>query len=156
LRGTSGGNPKWRDSFVTNTTRDTTEENLNAEAQALAAQTDSVSSAGGWYAFKVTRQATSYVVDTRNFFIDIEKMIAGGTGTNAIAVLKDIPKSASSDNNATPSSSTLTGSYSWYVDANGKVNSLYQKFPTNGTVQFTLDTVGNTPDNRGFISGVYP
>ncbi len=136
FKGIQGGEPKWRD----NADGVRTEENLNAEAEALAG------SGSGFYVVKVTRQAVDYAVDTRNYFIDFTKLTVEAPGTGQFALLDKVPASASTDNPG----GAATGSYSWYVDAAGKVNSLYYYFPTNGVAPS-----GGT-DNRIFISGVFP
>ena len=69
-----------------------------------------------------------------------------------------MPNSASVDNVG----GSEDGSYSWYVDAKGNVNSLNAHFPANGlnfdlSPTEDLDEDGNIPgDNRGFIEGVFP
>ena len=57
---------------------------------------------------------------------------------------------------------SVQGSYSWYVDASGRIKSLNYYFPANG-LNFDQsptedpDEDGNIPgDNRGFIEGIYP
>ncbi|MBM3943961.1 MAG: type II secretion system protein, partial [SAR202 cluster bacterium] len=67
LRGTQGGQPVWQDSDA-NGTRDVGEDNLNAEQQSLAG------TFGGWAVVKVTRQGSDFAVDSRDFFIDFEKL----------------------------------------------------------------------------------
>ncbi len=136
--GTQGGNPKWRD----NGDGLRTEENLNAEAGSLAG------SGSGWYVVKVTRQGTNYAVDSRDYFIDFTKLTTDATGK--MKLLDAVPKAASSDNGG----GACTGSYSWYVDADDKVNSVYYHFPTNGVV--ADGGTNNGTDKRGFVSGVYP
>jgi len=136
FKGTQGGNPKWRDGGDGLRT----EENLNAEAESLAG------SGSGWYVVKVTRHNTDYVVDTRDYLIDFAKLTTDDPSNGKLALLDSVPSSASSDNGGGSSS----GSYSWYVDADGKVNSVYYHFPTNGVAPSGGD------DNRGFVSGVYP
>ena len=141
FRGVKGGEPMWQDDGD----GDRGEENLNSEENSLA------STGTGWFVKRVDLQGTEYVVDTRDYFIDFTKLVEGG-------LLKEVPDSASSDN---PGGHD-TGSYSWYVDPNGNINSLNFHFPANG-LNFDLsptenaDVDGNIPgDNRGFIEGVYP
>ena len=55
------------------------------------------------------------------------------------------PAAATPEDAADPPEENPPGSYTWYVDAAGKVQSLYYYFPTS-----------SDPDNRGYFSGVYP
>ena len=143
FRGVKGGEPMWRDGIDGDGSRG--EEDLNSEKNSLA------SSGAGWFVNKVTLQGTEYAVDTRDYFLDFTKMVDDG-------LLKKVPNSASNDNVG----GSENGSYSWYVDENGNINSLNFHFPANG-LNFDLtptqnpDEDGNIPgDNRGFIEGVYP
>ena len=95
---------------------------------------------------KVTRQGTDYAVDTRNYLIDFAKLTVDDAGNGKLQLLDSVPKSASLDNGG----GAASGSYSWYVDANGKVNSVHYHFPTNGVAPS-----GGT-DNRGYNTNVYP
>ena len=131
LGGVRGGEPKWRDGG--DSLRN--EENLNAEAQSLAG------SGSGWYVDKLTLEGTDHAADTRDYFIDFDLLVTAG-------LLKEVPGSASTDNTG----GTASGSYSWFVDAKGSVNSLNVYFPTNGTGPGS----NNGNDNRGFIEGVFP
>ncbi|MFH1140327.1 MAG: type II secretion system protein [Chloroflexota bacterium] len=140
LKGTIGCNPKWRDGGD----GIRTEENLNAEAASLAG------TGSGWYVVDVTRQSVHYVVDTRNCLIDFTKLTVDDRANGKIMLLEKVPSSASLDNTG----GAATGSYSYYVDANGKVNSVYYHFPTNGVV--ADGGTNNGPDNRGLVTGVYP
>lgn len=115
-RGSAGGQPTWKDADA-NGTRDGTEENLNAEQQSLS------TTYGGWAVVQVTRQGTNYAVDTRDFFVDFDRLVTGG-------YIDAIPGSASTDNKPTGSSNTYSGSYSWYVDSAGKIKSLFYYYPT--------------------------
>ncbi len=108
-----------------------------------------------WQAVVVTTQGEAcnpvatggcIVISSRDFIIDFCELVRGG-------FLEDIPESASADHNLTcagpsiegsddTSSSELEGgSYTWYVDDAGKVQSLYYFLPTD--------------DRRGYW-GVYP
>lgn len=142
FRGTRGGEPKWRDNGDTFRT----EENLNAESLTNSG------TGSGWYVFKVNVQGTEYVVDTRNFFIDFNKLTRNEPPT-AKKLLKKVPSSASRDNlPGITQGATASGSYSWYVDADGVVNAIFYPRPTNGTGPGT----NNGSDNRGFITEIYP
>ena len=104
------------------------------------------------------------VIDSRDYLIDFCELIEH-------EFIEEFPRSASLDHNrdclnqgidasGEPGSGTPTptpedaadppeenppGSYTWYVDEGGKVQSLYYYFPTS-----------SDPDNRGYFGGVYP
>ena len=71
-----------------------------------------------WNTMSVMFKDTSYVVDSRDWFVDFDMLVKEG-------FIKSVPKSASPDNSAGG-----TGSYSWYVDDDGDVKSLLYSFPT--------------------------
>jgi prepilin-type N-terminal cleavage/methylation domain-containing protein len=128
LGSSEGGSPRWIDNG--NGIRDAiVEEVLNDE---------DVTTSEGWHVATVTRQGAEYIVDTRDFFIDFDKLVAAG-------FLEDVPATASRDNtpDIAPSgvSDKYDGSYSWFVDGAGRVGSLLFYFPE--------------PDNTGF-QGRYP
>ena len=54
--------------------------------------------------------------------------------------LEGVPDSASADNTPEDSSTTYSGSYGWYLDNAGKVQSLYSFLPST----------------KGYESGVFP
>ena len=128
FRGTMGGEPVWRDDGdgVRN------EEDLNAEAETLEG------SGSGWYVAKVSKNGVEYSVDTRDYFITFNKLVA-------IGLLDKAPTSASTDTVG----GSERGSYSWYINTRGRVDSWYVHFPSNGA---------GTGDggNRGFVDGIYP
>ena len=104
------------------------------------------------------------MIDSRDYFNDFCELIAHG-------FIEEFPRSASLDhdrdcvdastdgtdaagavelnstpeNAAGPPEENPPGSYTWYVDEDGKVQSLYYFFPTT-----------SDPDNRGYFGGVYP
>lgn len=105
------------------------------------------------------------VIDSRDYLIDFCELIDS-------EFIEEFPRSASLDHDrgcldagggalvtavvdpaaATPEDAAdppeeenPPGSYTWYVDEVGKVQSLYYYFPTS-----------SDPDNRGYFSGVYP
>ena len=104
------------------------------------------------------------MIDSRDYLIDFCELIAHG-------FIEEFPRSASLDHdrdcvdastdgtdasgavelNTTPENAddppeeNPPGSYTWYVDKDGKVQSLYYFFPTT-----------SDPDNRGYFGGVYP
>jgi prepilin-type N-terminal cleavage/methylation domain-containing protein len=88
VRGTAGGTPAWRDTNSDGSRDTSTENNLNAEQQSLA------NTYGGWAVVKVTRQSIDYVVDTRDYFIDFDKLVTGG-------YMDKVPGSGSLDNKPT-------------------------------------------------------
>ena len=61
-------------------------------------------------------------MDTRDYIIDMTML----TGK---ALIDGVPSSASSDNGG-------TGSYIYYIDANGKVKTLLYTFPTSAKTGF--------------------
>ncbi|MCH8279477.1 MAG: hypothetical protein J4O03_05995 [Chloroflexi bacterium] len=103
---------------------------MNAEAETLSA------AGSGWYVDKVLLNGTAYNVDSRDYFIDFNKLVNVG-------LLEKIPASAAKDN----AGGSESGSYSWYVNGNGRVTTLYAYFPSGGE---------GFSDNRGYIDGVYP
>ncbi len=112
LGGTQGGNPRWADDD--DGVREDDEEILNDE--------DSESSDKGWHVASVDRQGTEYFVDSRDYFVDFDELVTAG-------LLEKAPASASVDNKPSGSSGEYAGSYSYYVDPNGRVKSLYRYFP---------------------------
>ena len=136
LRGTQGGEPKWRDDG--NGTRDASEENLNAEADAISGNDT------GWFVKKVTFQGKDYAVGTQDYFINFTALVEAG-------LLQNVPESASPDNGG----GSNKGSYSWYVKATGLVESLFFHLPSN-SVRLDETTSDGTLDLRGFVDGVYP
>jgi type II secretory pathway pseudopilin PulG len=83
-----------------------------------------------WTTIKVTKEGVTYYVDSRYYFVDMDALVNDG-------FLKEVPKSSSSDNSATG-----TGSYIYYVDDIGRVQTLLFSFPKT--------------TNKGFKAGVYP
>ena len=117
--GTRGGNPAWLDDG--NGIRDTsTEEVLNDE--------DLIDSPG-WQVAPVVRQGATYLIDSRDYFINFDKLVLAG-------LLEDVPASASKDNQPPGSSRTLSGPYSWFVNPEGTVQSLLFFFPTGENTEF--------------------
>ena len=138
MLGTQGGEPYWTDDA--NGTRDADEEVL------LDADVSSGNlGAGGWYVGKIAVQGIEYAVDSRDYFLDFDLLVSAG-------LLKAAPESASTDNGGVSSGD---GSYSWYIDANGNVESILGVFPYNGLLFDGTPIVG-AGDTRGFIEGVYP
>ena len=119
--GTQGGNPRWTDDG--NGIRDPDEEELLDD--------DAVSQdKPGWHVARVTRGLAIYIVDTRNYFIDFDKVVA-------MRLLDQVPSSASPDNKPDGSSTGIyDGSYSWYVDPDGKVKSLFFFLPASDSTGF--------------------
>ena len=91
------------------------------------------SSPDSWTTVQVTKGSKTYYVDSRYYFIDFETLVTVG-------FLQSVPQSASLDNKPKGSSTTYSGSYSWYLDNNGKVQSLYSFLPSI----------------QGYESGVFP
>lgn len=104
------------------------------------------------------------VIDSRDYLIDFCELIESGfieefprsasldhdrecpePGEEAVVDPVVDPAAATLEDAADPPEENPPGSYTWYVDAGGKVQSLYYYFPTS-----------SDPDNRGYFSGVYP
>jgi len=121
LGGTQGGNPKWIDDD--NGIRDAVEEEL------LDSDSNSLDKPG-WHVAIINREGTQYIVDSRDYFIDFDKLVGKG-------LLDEVPRSASTDNrpedpptsiplslpdNGTPGRLTITPPTStvalWVVDEN--------------------------------------
>ena len=109
LGGAVGGTPIWVDDG--DGLRSPGEEALN---DALDPATDP-----GWHTAATTFEGTVYYVDSRDFFIDFNRLVSEG-------LLPGVPDSASADNE-----SGETGALSWYVDAGGLVRSLDYTFPVS-------------------------
>ena len=77
-----------------------------------------------WNTTPVTVKDTDYLVDSRDWFINIDDLVDRD-------YLTEVPKSASPDNSAHG-----TGSYSWYVDEDGKVKSMLYNYPRPQTEGF--------------------
>lgn len=86
-----------------------------------------------WTTVGVQFGGVTYQVDPRYYFIDFELLVKRG-------YLRAVPKSASPDCKPPGSSNAYTGSYSWYIDLKGKVQSIYVYFP----------------DQVGYVDKVYP
>lgn len=82
-----------------------------------------------WNTETVTFEDTDHVVDSRYWFMEIDDLVERG-------FLEEVLESASPDNSVAG-----TGSYSWYIDENGKVQSMLYSYPR--------------PQTKGF-QGVYP
>ena len=110
LGGTKGGSPKWTDDG--NGIREESEEELLDNDDASVANP-------GWHVATVTREGATYIVDSRDYFIDFEKLVTDD------GLLEKVPTSASPDTGG----GSESGSYSWYVDTKGRVRSLLFFFP---------------------------
>jgi len=124
--GTEGGSPKWVD--VNGDGERSTRRPEDLWYKDPSVQT-SLAREDHWETNTVVHNGTQYLIDSRDYFIDFDELVRAG-------FLESVPKSASPDNNA-----TATGSYSWYVDSNGQVKSLYYFYPK--------------PDSTGY-KGVFP
>ena len=78
---------------------------------------------------KTTPSGATESVDGENFFIDFTELVTDGR-------IDAVPESASIDNTG----GSADGSYSWYVDAKGRVDGLWHAFPSIS----------------GYSNGVYP
>ena len=77
-----------------------------------------------WNTATVVFKDIGYVVDSRDWFIDMDLLLEKG-------YLEEIPPSASRDNSVQG-----LGGYSWYVDENGEVESLLFATPTGDSVGY--------------------
>jgi hypothetical protein len=93
----------------------------------------SAGAADSWNSISVKRRGSDYDVDPRAYFIDFDPLVSGD-------YLQSVPSSASDDNKPSGSTYTYDGSYIWYVDDRGIVQSLYREFP----------------DTTGHVAGVFP
>ena len=84
-------------------------------------------------AVSVSRGGVTYYTDPRYSLVDFEAIVTVG-------LLDAIPGSAASDNAPSGSNATYTGSYMWYVDNKGRVQSLYKDLPSV----------------QGYVDGVFP
>ncbi len=106
-----------------------------SDTNADGIRTVSATSGDFWAAVSVTRGGVTYRTDARYYFIDFEALVTA-------SLLSEVPQSASTDNKPESSTTTYSGSYSWYVDNNGKVQSLWKEYPTS--------------TNNGFVTGAFP
>lgn len=110
LAGTVGGKPIWADDD--DGVREDAEEVLNDE--------DSTGSEPGWHVARVVVDGATFFVDSRDYLIDFDLLVARG-------FLRAPPVVAAQDNCR---SSRCAGSYIFYVDAQGTVETLLRTFPT--------------------------
>jgi hypothetical protein len=96
---------------VGNGTRDGSENVLNDE--------DATGTQFGWYVAAVTSGGTTYYVDSRDYLIDFDLLVAE-------KLMRQPPESAATEN---CSVSTCTGSYLYFVDSAGNVETLLATYP---------------------------
>ena len=141
LGGTVGGNPTWADfqnpdDGFRGSPGVVSENHLQGPGGPCTTPTcGALEQDGGWKVVSVTRSAIAYYVDTRDYLINFDLLVSAG-------LLDKVPSSASTDNKPSGSTNTYSGTYSWYVDASGKVQALLFSYPV--------------PANTGHVSGVYP
>ena len=153
--GTRGGTPVWKEGTGTNLDGVRNNPSRDAgllycppadepESDTAGGDGDSSDQADHWLADVVTPQGTEcdpqgdggcVVISSRDYLIDFCVLVRGG-------FIEDIPESASTDHDREcvggPSSTDTAettptqdrGSYTWYVDDGGKVQSLYFFLPT--------------------------
>ena len=128
LGGTEGADltGSWKDGNKDGASPDGVRDRLESGA-------DPTDSEDTWTTVKVTRGGEDYYVDARYYFIDFDIMVSNG-------LMKEIPTSAAPDNVPKDSISTPNGSYIWYVDDKGSVQSLFRDLSSS----------------KGFVEGVYP
>lgn len=107
-----GGTPMWVDG-------DNTADRATGNLPLYYHKAPDVPAVDHWKTSSVTVDGINYVVDSRDWFIDIDLLVQKG-------YLKKVPLSISSDN----TSGTANGSYSWYIDASGEVKSMLYSKPT--------------------------
>ena len=115
--GTQGGTPTWED-IDGDGVRTEGAEKLFYHAATTTPSVDH------WNTTEVTRGNQVYVVDSRDWLIDFDELVAA-------QILNEVPAPASKDHGA-----GLDGSYTWYIDENGIVNSLSYFFPETSTTAF--------------------
>lgn len=108
--GTEGGTPYWVDTDADGVRDDSSE--------ILLRDPPTSSTIDHWLTTDVTRGSKTYVVDSRDWFVNFAELVTDD-------LMSALPTSASSDND----SSNGTGSYSWYIDSDGRVKSLFYFFP---------------------------
>ena len=119
--GTKGGTPYWED-IDGNGVRPTSGETLFYHSATTTPSGDH------WNTTKVTRGGTDYMVDSQDWFVNFAELVSDG-------LLDSVPRSASPDND-----SGATGSYSWYVDASGKIRSIFYFYPLSTESGFQQET----------------
>mgnify|MGYP000206264366 CR=1 FL=1 len=77
-----------------------------------------------WNTTTVTVDDADYVVDSRDWFVDVDVLVKK-------EYLTEVPASVSPDN-----SQSGTGSYSWYVDEDGELKSMLYSYPRPETDGF--------------------
>ena len=157
--GTRGGTPIWKEGTGAN--RDNVRNNPSRDRGLLYCPSadepdsdsesddgDSVDQADHWLADVVSPQGTGcnpdstagcIVISSRDYLIDFCELVWGG-------YIEEVPRSASTDHDhecirggdaaadSTPEDDR--GSYTWFVDSNGKVESLYFFLPTEDRTGF--------------------
>lgn len=109
MAGTEGGTPKWVDDG--SGSRNGSENVLNDE--------DATGTQFGWYVASVSSGGTTYYVDSRDYLIDFDLLVDE-------KLMRQPPESAAAEN---CSESTCTGSYLYFVDAAGNVETLLATYP---------------------------
>ena len=109
--GTQGGTPWWQD-HENDAFRDT-----EAGDDDLYYSGVTTTTVDHWNTTQVTLGSINYEVDSRDWLIDFDELVSEG-------LLRDVPSSASPDNDA-----SATGAYSWYIDSDGNVQSLFYFLP---------------------------
>ncbi len=114
--GTKGGNPVWVDDG----------DGVRGISDNLLVDEDALSSTPRWHVAAVTVRSVNYYVDSRDYFVDFDLIVALGT-------LRNPPPSAAAEN---CSVSVCTGSYIYYVRSDGTVETLLATFPTSDKTGF--------------------
>ena len=115
FHGSYGGFPTWIDDG--DNKRDQSTENiLNDE--------DSNLNQFGWHVSKITYLTNTYYVDSRDYLINFDLLVK---------MFRSYPKSAAQENCPT---STCTGSYIYFIDRNGTVQTLLAELPIESKTGF--------------------
>jgi len=131
IGGTLGGTPWWQDGDADGV------RDMSVTGDLLH-EDNTASTTDHWNTDAVTRGsgggAQTYCIDSRDYFVDLSLLV---TGVAATQYLKENPDSASADNTGTGYAADYTGgSYSWYVDSAGKVESVWAWLPESDQTGF--------------------
>ncbi len=117
--GSQGGTPLWQDATSGNGNRDTTSDESIFDVRNITETGEH------WNTDTVSIGSTVYFISSRDYFVDFAELVTQN-------LLNDSPGSASADTGG----GSTSGSYSWYVDSNGRVKSLYYFFPESTETGF--------------------
>ena len=158
--GTRGGTPIWKEGTGANldgVRNDPSRDRgllycpplTEPDGESDSAESDSDDQADHWLASVFTTQGTEcspaseagcIVISSRDYLIDFCELVWGG-------FIEEVPRSASADHDhecirggadseSTAATEVDRGSYTWYVDVNGKIQSLYFFLPTENSTGY--------------------